>query len=480
MLGAVCLFANVAMSQAPIVVQAVDGVLGGNPLPTIQPCTTCDFNAVYGGGVKIGSNENNGIKNTSWATYTVNMPTGGLYKIDIDYSAGWNDTFFEIQVNNNSFSYRPYPKGTGSWDVIGSMSTYINLQAGSNTIKFWNSYWIAPNFSKFTLTKAADLVSQLEAEDAARGGTAVIQDDSALSGGKGIGGNVHGRAGWVTFTTNVPTAGKYTIRTTYNDSQNDNDRYFKIIVNAPITITDGKIDDTGIQFGDKKGSGPNGCTTDQGQKIDLIAGENKITFYSDWFAPRLDRILILDTEGVLPVVLTKFTAKATNTAAVLNWATSSEQNSNHFAVMRSGDGQSFTKIGEIKAAGNSSELKNYEFKDVSPLNGTNYYQLYQYDNDATLTKSEIKTASLTLDASQQYVKVLNLGNDNVAVEIYIPTAKNGTIVITNINGQVVTKKNFVLDSGRGRISVPVNGTTGVYIATVNTAEKSLREKFLKR
>src|SRR5690606_4290949 len=145
-------------------------------------------------------------------------------------------------------------------------------------------------------------------------------------GGKGVEGNIHERKGWVTFNFNVPTAGKYTLTTTYDDAQNDGDRYFKIMVNQNVVVDgDSKIQDDGVQFGDKKGSGRNGCSADQAQKFDLIAGNNTITFYSDWYAPRLDRILILDTEGILPVTLTAFTAKATNTSPVLNWTTPSEQ-----------------------------------------------------------------------------------------------------------------------------------------------------------
>ncbi|WAC39787.1 T9SS type A sorting domain-containing protein [Pedobacter sp. SL55] len=469
---AMVLIANSALAQTTY--EAEDGVLDVPPAVSdpvsVQNCTSCS------GGKKVGNLD----ANKGSLTLTINAPTTGVYKLDLYHLVDNNDRFFDILIDN-TISRRPNIRGVGNWNDVGITSFYINLTAGSHTVKFSNSYWYAPNLDRLVVTMVPNAI-YLEAENAALGGGASVENGSLLSGGKGVEGNVHGLAGWVTFTFNVATAGQYALAAVYNGAgggnDGDGDRYFKIIVNQPITTTAGKIDDTGTQFGIKKGSGGNDGVGIQTQNITLVAGENKITFYSDWYAPRLDKIVLYGA-NVLPVILTKFTAKATNTAAVLNWATASEKNSDYFAVMRSGDGVNFSKIGEVKAAGNSSELKEYQFKDAYPLNGTNYYRLYQYDNDATLDKSDIKTVSFNLDANQNHVRVINLDHDNVAIDIYIPTAKKGNVVIANINGQRIANANFVLDSGRARVSLPVKGGKGIYIAIVNTEEKTIREKFLK-
>ena len=461
LLGAVCLFANVALAQT-YQIEAEDGVRTGSA--SINGCSSCS------GGQRIGGLDLNG----GTVTHTVNVASAGLYKLQIDYIVDANDRYLNFVINN-SLTLRPKLVGN-SWDNVVSTSLFINLVAGDNTIKY-SSDWYTPNLDRLVLTKVANPIL-LEAEAATLGGSSSVGNSDFLSGGQGVGGGDL-RTGWITFNFSSPTTGKYTLVATYNGAGSDNDRYFKILVNQSVVVDgDGKITDNGIQLGTKIGSGNNNTTADVAQDVNLVAGANSITFYTDWFIPRLDKI-ILYAEGALPVVLTKFTAKAANTAVVLNWATSSEQNSDYFDIMRSGDDGVFTKIGKVKAAGNSSTIRNYEFKDLSPLNGNNYYQLYQYDNDATLNKSDIKTVSLSLNADQQYAKVINLDNDNIAVDIYIPTAKKGNVTITNINGQTIANKNFVLDNGRSRVSLPVKGGRGVYVATVHTVEKSIREKFVK-
>jgi len=85
---------------------------------------------------------------------------------------------------------------------------------------------------------------------------------------------------------------------------------------------------------------------------------------------------------VLPVTLLSYEAKLTSTGtAQLNWVTASETNSSYFEVLRSADGINFTAIGKVTGAGNTTQEKQYSFTDLSPLAGTNYYQLLQYDKD---------------------------------------------------------------------------------------------------
>ncbi|HTN20239.1 MAG TPA: T9SS type A sorting domain-containing protein [Pelobium sp.] len=465
---------NFAFGQTPITIEAESGSLAG--AASVENCTNCTWDPnINTSGKKVGNlDHNNSVENS--ATYTVNVATAGIYKLELFYIVDNNDRFFDILINGTT-SIRPTIRGTGNWEDVGSTSVFIKLIAGDNTLKFYNSYWYAPNLDKLILTPFSDAIL-LEAENSTFGGVTEIQNNSLFSGGQGVEGNMHGLNGWITFTTNVSTAGKYMLTAAYDDATNDGDRYYKIIVNTPITTTGGKIDDIGVQFGEKKGSGGNNCTGNQTQEVDLVAGENKITFYSDWYAPRLDKIVI-SPKTVLPVSLTKFTAKLINKAAELNWTTASEQNSDFFAVMRSGDNQVFTKIGKIKASGNSTEIINYSFNDPSPLNGNNYYQLYQYDIDGSINKSAVKVVSTSLTLNKATLLVTGSGNSVVGLDINIPSATTGTATISNINGQTVAKQNLIFENGKSQVSIPVKGATGIYIVTVDTPEAKLRKKFFK-
>jgi hypothetical protein len=83
----------------------------------------------------------------------------------------------------------------------------------------------------------------------------------------------------------------------------------------------------------------------------------------------------------LPVELLYFEGTKYKTFNSLKWATASEQNSSHFDIERSEDGENWKTIGSKSAAGNSQTKINYSHLD-SYINQNNvYYRLLQYDID---------------------------------------------------------------------------------------------------
>ena len=85
--------------------------------------------------------------------------------------------------------------------------------------------------------------------------------------------------------------------------------------------------------------------------------------------------------ALLPVELTTYAGSATETGNRLTWTTAQELNADYFALERSTDGGTFSRIGRVAAAGNSSTPIDYTFMDIAPAAGTNYYRLLQYDFD---------------------------------------------------------------------------------------------------
>jgi hypothetical protein len=105
----------------------------------------------------------------------------------------------------------------------------------------------------------------------------------------------------------------------------------------------------------------------------------------------------------LPVVLTEFTAQAVqNRDALLNWATASEKNNDHFEVERSFDGTSFAKIGTIAGHGTTATASAYTLTDAgvaAKATGSVYYRLRQVDLDGTATYSPVRSVSFTKAAA---------------------------------------------------------------------------------
>lgn len=92
----------------------------------------------------------------------------------------------------------------------------------------------------------------------------------------------------------------------------------------------------------------------------------------------------------LPVQLVSFDAVQQNERIKLQWATSSELNSNYFEVQRSTNNSNWTVISTIKAAGNSSLPVSYESYDDQPVVGSSWYRLKETDYDGKTIYSETK------------------------------------------------------------------------------------------
>ena len=98
----------------------------------------------------------------------------------------------------------------------------------------------------------------------------------------------------------------------------------------------------------------------------------------------IDYVSITVTYSVVtPVNFLYFNAKAfpDENKVMLNWSTTSEVNSDYFSIFRSTDNNSWRSVGVIKAAGNSSEVIQYNWVDKTPEHGTSYYILKETDFD---------------------------------------------------------------------------------------------------
>ena len=77
----------------------------------------------------------------------------------------------------------------------------------------------------------------------------------------------------------------------------------------------------------------------------------------------------------LPVDLVQFLALKNGDGSVkLVWATSQEVNAGYYDIERSGDQSAWTKMGSVKAVGNTSTTSNYSYVDRLPLDGTGILQ----------------------------------------------------------------------------------------------------------
>ena len=126
----------------------------------------------------------------------------------------------------------------------------------------------------------------------------------------------------------------------------------------------------------------------------------------------------------LPVELTQFEATPYPQWNVINWTTASEQNSSHFDLEMSLDGEEWRKIATKSAAGNSTQEIKYSYIDYN-LNSLVYYRLQQFDIDGQfkIYGPIVITKTITDKKIVKYINLMGqeVNPDNVTgviLEIY--------------------------------------------------------------
>lgn len=178
----------------------------------------------------------------------------------------------------------------------------------------------------------------------------------------------------------------------------------------------------------------------------------------------LDGIKVYDA-AALPVEWLRFEAVLNNKKqAVLNWATASEINTDKFIIQKSKDGISFQNIGEVKAAGSSMNVQNYEFIDHAPLLGQTYYRIKQMDVDAQFDYSNVEMVNLEKTTNLNVYPTLLTSNTPLFVETNTDTSFQ--FELFNSAGQKVMSTQ---QDGNQYFDLP-NLPKGVYIYKIENEE----------
>ncbi|MFN4083257.1 MAG: S8 family peptidase [Bacteroidia bacterium] len=190
--------------------------------------------------------------------------------------------------------------------------------------------------------------------------------------------------------------------------------------------------------------------------------------------------------STLPVVLNFFKGNQIENKIKLHWQTSSEQNNMGFDIMRSEDGNEFTKKGFVKGAGNSLILRNYEFEDVLNFSENNwpvvlYYYLNQVDFNGT--KNQSKTISFKIEKHLEE-KVFNIIPNPFNNKFNISFNRSidkFTLTFSSMLGKEIFKKDFEKQMKGNVISFDDTDflEPGIYFLIIQTNEDRFIAKILK-
>lgn len=139
--------------------------------------------------------------------------------------------------------------------------------------------------------------------------------------------------------------------------------------------------------------------------------------------------------ATLPVTLESFTARAAGKTALLQWNTANEVNSSHFVIERSRDGQRFSTIGRVEAAGTSDREHTYNFTDSEAGSGSSYYRLKMTDQDGSFAHSETRLVVLEDDQSEWSVYP-----NPAAGVVYLQNTNVQSVLVLNAAGQTIGRR----------------------------------------
>src|SRR5205814_7357750 len=104
-----------------------------------------------------------------------------------------------------------------------------------------------------------------------------------------------------------------------------------------------------------------------------------------------DTVQIFETGSILPTGLVYFKGRNLEKNNILQWATSTEFNNDHFDLERSGDGRGFQTIARIAGTGSSISKTDYNYTDLLAPDQLSYYRLRQVDLAGSFKYSPIIT-----------------------------------------------------------------------------------------
>jgi len=175
----------------------------------------------------------------------------------------------------------------------------------------------------------------------------------------------------------------------------------------------------------------------------------------------------------LPDTELKLSATLKDYNTQINWKTETESNSNYFIVERSVDNLTYSSLGTIAAAGNSSKQLNYSFIDYGAgllNNNILYYRINLVEINGKTNYSNVVQVRLN--------KTFNIkawpNPFSSFVFVNINTNENTELVIslTDITGRIISSYNKIISSGtlQQTINTPASLASGIYFLSVTNKE----------
>jgi hypothetical protein len=180
--------------------------------------------------------------------------------------------------------------------------------------------------------------------------------------------------------------------------------------------------------------------------------------------------------STLPLNLRDFRVTNDNGHAKITWVTEAESNTSRFEIERSQDGTNFQLLSSLPAAGNNPGINYYNYLDLTPAQGINYYRLKLINLDGTVTVYEVRT--IRFDTVVPPVILMRNPARNRQVGFILNSTGKFTATIYDLQGRRIKERiinnnfpsQYIIDAGEI--------ADGIYLLNISGQDQKYSQKIL--
>ncbi len=184
--------------------------------------------------------------------------------------------------------------------------------------------------------------------------------------------------------------------------------------------------------------------------------------------------------NILPVKLTSFNAYYTGNKTEVSWITSTEINSSHYILERSTDGRRYSQLVTVDSRNEADRESRYDYVDMQPVPGINYYRLVMVDQDGSKTYSRV--VSVKVDADQTFdIAAVTLSGSVLQLNISSTRAQTVTLTGVDAAGRVLVSTQLQLRPGVNTLQRPLRSVSnGIGYLRLSSGDQSILRTVLLR
>ena len=156
---------------------------------------------------------------------------------------------------------------------------------------------------------------------------------------------------------------------------------------------------------------------------------------------------------------------------IVNWTVAAETSLKYYRVKHSIDGINFISIGEINVPGNNTTTNKYNFTDIQPTAGSNFYLIESIGENGDIEQSKTvivepegatKTCTVYPNPITSHAFTVLLNNQQI---------DNGTLRVLNMFGQEVYINRNISIQNDCRVNLPEGLKSGIYLLEISQINK---------